>query len=88
MATSLEFFGHLKWLDGSALLDGVESYRRDIFTKAFDTYRPDGSPAYNMVVSGRAKKNAKTLDLVLAALYVITIRRSMQEATYIPRQRR
>jgi hypothetical protein len=76
--TSLQFFSHLKWLDGSPLLDGIEEYRRDIFRKAFDTFRPDGSPVFTMVVSGRAKKNAKTLDLVLAALFVLTIRRSLQ----------
>src|SRR5262249_50011671 len=78
MPTSLEFFSHLVWLDGTPLLDGIEEYRRSIFTRALDTYRSDGSPAYNMVVSGRAKKNAKTLDLVLAALYVLVIRRSLQ----------
>jgi hypothetical protein len=74
--TSLQLFAHLKWLDGSPLLDGIEPYRREIFTKALDTYRPDGSPAYSLVLSGRAKKNAKTADLVLAALYVLVIRRS------------
>jgi hypothetical protein len=76
--TSLQFFAALRWLDGSPLLDGIEPYRREIFTRALDTYRPDGSPVFNLVVSGRAKKNAKTLDLVLAALFVLTIRRSHQ----------
>jgi hypothetical protein len=76
--TSLEFFGHLKWLDGRPLLDTIEEYRRAIFVEALDTFRADGSPVYNMVVAGRGKKNAKSLDLILAALYVLVIRRSVQ----------
>jgi hypothetical protein len=34
------------------------------------------TPVYNMVLAGRGKKNAKSLDLVLAGLYCIVIRRS------------
>src|SRR5262249_14658519 len=78
MPSSLEFFSHLVWLDGTPLLDGIEEYRRSIFAGALDSYGADGRPKYNLVVSGRAKKNAKTLDLVLAALYVLVIRRSLQ----------
>jgi hypothetical protein len=74
--TSLEFFGHLKWLDGRPLLDMVEQYRRDIFTKALDTFLPDGRPAYSMVLAGRGKKNNKTLDLVLSAFYKLLIPQS------------
>ena len=76
--TSLQFFSRLRWLDGTPLLDHVEEYRRDIFANALDTFRPDGTPAYNLVVSGRAKKNGKSLDLILAALFVLVIRRSVQ----------
>ena len=76
--TSLQFFDRLRWLDGTPLLDGIEPYRREIFSKALDTFRPDGTPAYNMVLAGRAKKNNKTLDLVLAGLFVLVIRRSVQ----------
>jgi hypothetical protein len=76
--TSLQFFDHLRWLDGKPLLDTVEPYRREIFSRALDTYRPDGSPQYTMAVLGRAKKNCKTLDLVLAALFVLMIRRPVQ----------
>jgi hypothetical protein len=43
-----------------------------------DTYRLDGSPLYSMVLAGRGKKNAKSLDLILAALFVLLIRRSVQ----------
>lgn len=76
--TSLEFFSHLKWLDGRPLLDTVEEYRRDIFTKALDTYDQNGRPAYSMVLAGRAKKNNKTTDLVLAAFYKLLIPHSHQ----------
>jgi hypothetical protein len=76
---SLAFFDKLRWLDGRPLLDTIEPYRRRLFTAALDTFRPDGSPVHNLVVSGRAKKNGKTCDLVLAALYCTVIRRrSMQ----------
>ncbi len=76
--TSLQFFGHLNWLDGRPLLDTIEPYRRDLFTRALDTCRPDGSPAFNFVLAGRGKKNWKTSDLVLAALYCLVIRDSAQ----------
>ncbi len=76
--TSLQFFAKLKWLDGRPLLNTMQHYRREIFRKAFDTFRPDGSPQYNMVVTGRAKKNDKTSDLCCGALYSTVIRRSLQ----------
>jgi hypothetical protein len=62
-STSLEFFGRLRWIDGRPLLDTIEPYRRELFTKALDT------PRYNLVLGGRAKKNSKTADLVLAGLF-------------------
>ena len=74
--TSLQFFSQLKWLDGSPLLDRIEEYRRAIFTKMLDSFGADGRPLYNMGVFGRGKKNWKSCDLVLAALYCLVIRRS------------
>src|SRR4051794_28482586 len=74
--TSLAFFGRLKWLDGRPLLDTIEPYRRELFTRALDTYRPDGAPFYNFVLSGRGKKNWKSADLVLSSLYCLLIRDS------------
>jgi hypothetical protein len=74
--TSLQFFSRLQWLDGRPLLDTIEDYRRDIFRKVLDTYRPDGAPVYNMALCGRGKKNWKSCDLVLAGLYCLLIRRS------------
>ena len=71
--TSLQFFAGLKWIDGKPLLPTVEPYRRRLFTAALDAVRPDGLPAINLVVAGRGKKNWKSADLVLAALYKLTI---------------
>jgi hypothetical protein len=76
--SSLDFFASLVWLDGRPLLDTVEPYRQDIFSRALDGLRADGSATYNMVLAGRGKKNWKTADLVLAALYVLVIRQSPQ----------
>jgi phage terminase large subunit-like protein len=76
--TSLSFFSRLKWLDGTPLLDGIEPYRRAIFTRALDSFDTNGRPLFNMVLAGRGKKNSKTLDLILAALFVLVIRRSVQ----------
>lgn len=68
----LEFFATLRWIDGRPLLDTIEQYRRDLFVQAFDTYCSDGiTPAYNMVLAGRGKKNWKSADLVLAGLYCL-----------------
>ena len=75
-ATSWTFFDRLVWIDGKPLLDTVERYRRDIFTDALDSFRPDGLPKYNLVVSGRGKKNWKSSNLILAALYKLLIPKS------------
>jgi hypothetical protein len=73
---SLAFFSGLKWLDGRPLVETIEPYRRRLLATALDTYRADGAPAYNFVLSGRAKKNWKSADLVLAAFYCLLIRES------------
>ncbi len=65
----LEFFSHLRWLDGRPLLDTVCPYRQKIFMDALYTFDPDGRPRYNLALCGRGKKNWKTADLSLAALY-------------------
>jgi hypothetical protein len=71
--SSLEFFGKLTWIDGRPLLDTIETYRRDIFTAALDTFGRDGLPKYNLVVCGRGKKNWKSSDLILGALFKLVI---------------
>lgn len=65
----LAFFSHLVWLDGRPLLDTIEPYRRSIFESVLYTFDDDGRLRYNLALCGRGKKNHKTSDLVLAALY-------------------
>lgn len=65
----MEFFGHLQWLDGRPLTSVICHYRAELFTNALYSFRPDGTPQYNLVLAGKAKKNWKTTDLVLAAFY-------------------
>ncbi|HWV41314.1 hypothetical protein [Pseudorhodoplanes sp.] len=72
----LRFFDRLKWIDGRPLLDTIEPYRRELFVKAFHETRADGLPAYNLVLAGRGKKNWKSADLVLGALYSLLIKES------------
>lgn len=71
--TPLEFFEHLRWLDGKPLLEVVEPYRQKIFRDALFTFDEGGYPQYNFVLAGRGKKNWKTADLILAALYRFTV---------------
>lgn len=65
----LKFFSLLRWLDGRPLLDVMEGYRQQILSDALSTIRASGEPLYKRVLTGRAKKNSKTSDAVLAALY-------------------
>jgi len=65
----LAFFRHLRWIDGQPLLETIDAYRQNILTGGLYTFRQDGSPQYNRILTGRAKKNYKTSDGVLAALY-------------------
>ncbi|HMH50126.1 MAG TPA: hypothetical protein VK548_07830 [Candidatus Acidoferrum sp.] len=66
--TSVEFFRSLKWIDRRPLV--IEPYRQALFTQALDEYL-DGRLRYNLILSGRAKKNWKSADLVLAALFAL-----------------
>jgi hypothetical protein len=68
----MKFFGLLRWLDGRPLLDTIEDYRRNLFERALDSHQ------FNLVLSGRAKKNWKTTDLILAALYLLLVPQTMQ----------
>ncbi len=63
--------GRLRWIDGSPLAAHIEPYRAAIFAAALDTFEPAGRPRYNLIVCGRAKKNWKTADLCLAALFAL-----------------
>jgi hypothetical protein len=73
----LEFFKLLKWIDGRPLLDVIEEYRRKIFMDVLYTFDEGGNPKYSMAVTGRGKKNWKSVDLILAAFYRLLVWRSV-----------
>jgi phage terminase large subunit-like protein len=64
-----DFFSLLNWLDGRPLMDVIEPYRARIFEQALYSFDNSGRPRYNLALTGRAKKNWKSADLILAALY-------------------
>jgi hypothetical protein len=47
-----------------------------LFTQALDEVGADARPRYNLVLVGRAKKNWKSSDLVLGAVFCLLMRRS------------
>jgi len=61
----------LKWIDGTPLVRYIEPYRARLFELALDTFDPDGRLRFNLIVCGRGKKNWKTTDLVVAALFAL-----------------
>ncbi len=65
----LAFFKLLKWITGDPLINVIEDYRKQIFMDSLYSFDATGRPVHNLVLCGRAKKNWKTADLVLAALY-------------------
>jgi hypothetical protein len=67
----LDFLKLVRWLDGRPVLDYVEPYRRQILTDVLDQHLPDGRVRYNLALVGRAKKNWKSADLVLASLFAL-----------------
>lgn len=67
----LSVFDRLRWLDGRPLLDVIEPYRRRFFTRFFDERDAEGRLRYNLALAGRAKKNWKTADLGLGALFCL-----------------
>jgi hypothetical protein len=67
-----DFFGRLKWLDGRPLMATIEPYRQRIFADVLYTFDGD-RPLYNLALCGRAKKNWKTADLILAGLYRLLV---------------
>lgn len=75
----INFFSHLVWLNGKPLLEVIEPYRQKIFTEALYSFDSEGYPVYNFVLTGRAKKNWKTADLVLAGLYRLLVWESHED---------
>jgi len=67
----LSFLATLRWLDGSPLLSRVEPYWRLLFQAFFDEQDEAGAPRYNLGLFGRANKNWKSADLVVAAVFAL-----------------
>ena len=67
--SALGLFSRLVWIDGSPLMDRIEPYRQRLFAQFFE--RDGGRVRFNLGLFGRAKKNWKTADLALAALYCL-----------------
>jgi hypothetical protein len=64
------FVGMLRWIDGSPFAAHIEPYRARLFEDAFS--RDDtGRFRYSLILSGRSKKNWKTVDLCLAAMFAL-----------------
>ncbi len=59
MNTALDLIDRLRWIDQTPLREHVEPYRRRIFTKA-DARDDDVRLLYNLITTGRAKKNWKS----------------------------
>jgi phage terminase large subunit-like protein len=74
----LDFFSKLRWIDGRPLMDTIEPYRREVFLKALYSFEPNGRPLYNMVLYGTGKKNNKSTNLILAALFKLLIPETVQ----------
>jgi len=64
-----EFLDALRWIDRTPLRDKLEPYRRRIFERAFE--RNGAGFRYNLILCGRAKKNWKSADLILALLWAL-----------------
>ena len=78
LPSPLDFFAHLKWLDRRPLLDTIEPYRRELFMRALDEFQDNGTPHYNLILAGRAKKNWKSCDLILAGFYKLLVAEAPQ----------
>jgi hypothetical protein len=73
-----QFLQLLHWLDGRPLLELVEPYRLRILETFLDTEDRAGGLQYSLGLCGRAKKNWKSCDLVLAALFACVANDAVQ----------
>ena len=81
--TPREFFGAMRWIDKSPLLEHIEPYRLRLFDRFFAERDETGRPRFNLALCGRGKKNAKTLDLVLAELLAVMEESSSGSQCYL-----
>src|SRR5687767_731959 len=71
LVTFRKFASRLRWIDGRPLPDVIEPYRLRILDRFLDERDATGRFRYNLALCGRAKKNWKSADLVLAALFAL-----------------
>lgn len=71
-ADVIRFLDGLQWLNGQRLRQVLEPYRRDLFLRFFGEVDSYGHPRYNLGLFGRAKKNWKSADAVIAGCYALT----------------
>jgi hypothetical protein len=69
----LTFLSALRGIDERPVLETMPDWRQRILTEALFTFRQDGFPQYNRILTGRAKKQYKTTDAVLAGLYKLLV---------------
>jgi hypothetical protein len=69
--SALGLFSRLVWTDGTNLLGRIEPYRQRLFVRFFDDRDEAGRLQFNLGLFGRAKKNWKTADLALAAVFAL-----------------
>lgn len=69
--TLREFASRLRWIDGRPLSDIIEPYRWRIFERFLDERDEANRLRYNLALCGRAKKNWKSADLILAAMFAL-----------------
>lgn len=70
MTSVRHFLAALRWLDGRPLLNTMQPYRLRLLEDGL-------SGKHNLVLDGRAKKNFKTTDLLLACFYCFFVRESV-----------
>jgi hypothetical protein len=69
--TFRQFVQPLVWIDGTPMPANIEPYRWRIFDQAFERDAAMIGFLFNLILTGRGKKNAKTLDLILASLFAL-----------------
>lgn len=72
-----KFLGVMVWLDGRRLLDLLMPFQLEILYAVLATVRPDGAPWYKRGLWHFAKKNAKTLLLILSEMFTLHVDRPM-----------
>jgi hypothetical protein len=81
--TPLGLFARLKWLDGRPLLATIEPYRRLLLEQFFAWDAAAARYRYNLGLFGRAKKNWKTADSMLAAFFALMVDTPLGNQVYV-----